>query len=156
MRYSDGEEAEGGPDSLCKSAVLPLHFRRDVFTIVLDGGQLPVHGLGQGDRQVPGGVPTEEKIFLLFLMKFLKVSRDEGKNKTNSILLVHMRIVQKLSISLPVGGVQRSVLHQEVHQAGGRGAQQVAAAIFAVLRTERDGTGQTDRDVEMLVTCRTR
>ena len=90
---------------------------------------------------MPGGVPTEEKIFLVFLMRFLNVPRHEGKNKTNSILLVHMRIVQELSVSLAVGGIQRPVLHQEVHQAGGRGAEQVTAAIFAVLRTERE-TGQ--------------
>ena len=145
MRYSDGEEAEGGPDSLCKSAVLPLHFRRVVFIFVLDGGQLPVHGLRQGDGQVPGGVPTEEKIFLVFLMKFLNVSRYEGKNKTNPLLLVHMRIVQELSISLAVGGVQRPVLHQEVHQAGGWGAQQVPAGIFQVLRTDR-ATEQRDKE----------
>ena len=68
-------------------------------------------------------------------MKFLNVCRHEGKNKTNSPLLVHMRIVQELSISLAVGGVQRPVLHQEVHQAGGRGTQQVTAAIVVVLRT---------------------
>ena len=79
-------------------------------------------------------------------MKFLNVSRHEGKNRTNSILLVHMRIVQKLSVSLPVGGVQRPVLHQEVHQAGGRGAQQVTAAMFYVLRTERRRDGETGQE----------
>ena len=72
-------------------------------------------------------------------MKCLNLSRHEGKNKTNSILLVHMRIIQKLSISLPVGGVQRPVLHQEVDQAGGRGTEQVTAGIFYALRTDRDG-----------------
>ena len=146
MRYSAGEEEEGESDSLCKSAVLPLHFRRVVFIFVLDGGQLPVHGLRQGDGQVPGGVPTEEKIFLVFLMRFLNVPRHEGKNKTNSILLVHMRIVQELSVSLAVGGIQRPVLHQEVHQAGGRGTQQVAAGTVSVL--PRDETRQTDRQAD--------
>ena len=57
-----------------------------------------------------------------------------------------MRIVQKLSISLPVGGVQRSVLHQEVHQAGGRGTQQVTAGTVSVL--PRDETRQTDRQTD--------
>ena len=78
-------------------------------------------------------------------MKFLNVCRHEGKNKTNSPLLVHMRIVQELSISLAVGGVQRPVLHQEVHQAGGWGAQQVPAGIFQVLRTDR-ATEQRDKE----------
>ena len=125
----------GEPDSLCKSAVLPLHFRRVVFIFVLHRRHLPVHGLGQSHRQVPGGVPTEEKYFL-FLMKFLDVSRHAGKNKTNSGLLVHMRIVQKLSISLPVGGIQRPVLHQEVDEAGWRGTEKVTAEIFSVRRTQ--------------------
>ena len=149
MRYSDGEEEGkevGGSDSLCKSAVLPLHLRRVVFIFALHHRHLPVHGLGQGDRQVPGGVPTEEKIFLVFLMKFLNVSRYEGKNKTNPLLLVHMRIVQELSISLAVGGVQRPVLHQEVDQAGGRGTEQVTAGIFYALRTDSDGETEDERD----------
>ena len=78
-------------------------------------------------------------------MKFLNISRHEGKNKTNSPLLVHMRIVQELSISLAVGGVQRPVLHQEVHQAGGRGAQQVPAGKCQVLRTDKV-TEQRDKE----------
>ena len=69
-------------------------------------------------------------------MKFLDVSRHAGKNKTNSSLLVHMRIVQELSISLPVGGVQRPVLHQEVDEAGGWGTEKVTAEIFSVRRTQ--------------------
>ena len=41
--------------------------------------------------------------------------------------LVHVGVVHELAVSLAVGGVQGPVLHQEVHQARGRGAQQVAA-----------------------------
>ena len=43
-------------------------------------------------------------------------------------LLVHVGVVHELSVSLAVGGVQGAVLHQEVDQAGGRGAEQVPAA----------------------------
>ena len=43
-------------------------------------------------------------------------------------LLVHVGVVHELSVSLAVGGVQGAVLHQQVDQAGGRGAEQVPAA----------------------------
>ena len=46
-----------------------------------------------------------ENIFSIF-NEISQRSRHEDKNRTNSSLLVHMRIVQKLSVSLPVGGVQ--------------------------------------------------
>ena len=42
-------------------------------------------------------------------------------------LLVHVGVVHELPVSLAVGGVQGPVLHQEVDQARGRGAEQVPA-----------------------------
>ena len=42
-------------------------------------------------------------------------------------LLVHVGVVHELPVSLAVGGVQGPVLHQQVDQARGRGAEQVPA-----------------------------
>ena len=68
-----------------------------------------------------------------------------------------MRIVHKLSISLPIRGIQRPVLHQEVDQTGGWRTQQVTAEMFLSYglqttdrqtdrqRTSRSREGQTDK-----------
>ena len=49
----------GGSHSLGKCAVLPLHLGgRLVHLSVQHPRHLPVHGLGQGHCQLPGGVPA--------------------------------------------------------------------------------------------------
>ena len=62
-----------------------------------------------------------------------------------------MRIVHKLSISLPIRGIQRPVLHQEVDQTGGWRTQQITAEMFLSY-----GLQTTDRQNDRQRTSRSR
>ena len=102
-------------------AVLPVDLHGHGLGVSLADRALPVHSLSQHHSQLPGVVPTTMRTIIVIIDVMIDHAHADWR------LLVHVRVVHKLSVSLAVGRVQGAVLHQEVDQSRRRGAQQVPA-----------------------------